>query len=150
MSDEIVKFDKDGDIVDESDIDISLNPSDWGVAPEIIEPIHHLIKCAVDMGLDRRTIAQIFNRSLHHIDTLVKESVPELVTPKRVKAVGGVIDYFLDTSKVVTGEIKGSDALTAAKMIADRSHPVKRSEDVVVNNTFTQCDVQVLQKIVGV
>ena len=71
------------------------------------------------------------------------EEISSLFTPVRDEKLGKLIDHFVDKG-IKMKKIKGSDALGAGKIYADRRYPVRQPEVAGGDISFTQINISVL------
>ena len=100
-------------------------------------------------GLGTNKIAEILGMAPDNVSrhkTRMRErgeDLPALVSAVRNEKLGLVVDKFLDAGAKKSLKIRASDVLGAAKLYADRSHPVRRGEDPDGPVSFTQVNFNV-------
>jgi hypothetical protein len=109
------------------------------------------IKAMLLQGVSHRKIAEALNISamtVSRVKARICEQAPDapdlksgLLSPQRDQNTGKLIDHFIDKGLKMK-KIKGSDAISAAKMYADRRWPV-RTEAPPPSRTFIQTNLNI-------
>jgi hypothetical protein len=109
------------------------------------------IKAMLLQGVSHRKIAEALNISamtVSRVKARMCEQAPDaedlksgLMSPRRDENTGKLIDHFIDKGLKMK-KIKGSDALGAVKMYADRRWPV-RTEAAPPSRTFIQTNLNI-------
>jgi len=91
-------------------------------------------KAAKFMGISPTTAQKAMTRLREQ-----GELISGLMSVERDEKLGKLVDHYLDKG-IKLRDVKGSDALGAAKLYADRRYPV-RNESAPVSYSFTKVDL---------
>ena len=89
------------------------------------------------LGMSPSTISRVKARLAEQ-----GQDIRPLLTPVRDEKIGKFVDRFMDAGiKMSTKKIKGSDALGAAKLYADRRYPVRAPDGGGGSVTYTEVNI---------